>query len=70
MQQTAIQCFKFFGFLDYASWRSEFRRLIDDTPSIEVEEVIKHTDQVLHVSFSHDGKRFATSAKDGQIVVL
>jgi F-box/WD-40 domain protein 5 len=55
--------------IDYPSWRAEFRRLIDECPSIECQVLTKHTDQVLHVSFSHDGKRFATSAKDGLIVV-
>lgn len=44
-------------------------RLIDETPMMEVEVLTKHTDQVLHVSFSHDGQRFATTAKDGYIKV-
>lgn len=42
---------------------------MDETPSLEVQVLNKHTDQVLHVSFSHDGNRFATSAKDGHIMV-
>ena len=51
------------------NWRSEFIRLVDETPFVEAEVITKHTDQVLHVSFSHDGKRFATCGKDAFIYV-
>lgn len=52
-----------------SSWKAEFIRLFDEIPIVETEVVTKHTDQVLHVAFSHDGQRFATTAKDGFINV-
>ncbi|ODM90981.1 F-box/WD repeat-containing protein 5 [Orchesella cincta] len=60
---------KFVNPLSGDSWRTEFVRLIDEVPIVETEVVTKHTDQVLHVAFSHDGKRFATTAKDGYVYV-
>ncbi|XP_076436408.1 F-box/WD repeat-containing protein 5-like [Babylonia areolata] len=51
------------------SWRSEYRRLKDETPAVLCEELQKHRDQVLHVSFSHNGDMFATCSKDGKILV-
>lgn len=38
-------------------------------PIVLTEVLTKHTHQVLHVSFSNNGKMFATSSKDGWIVV-
>ncbi len=52
------------------SWRSEFQRLYDLTPVVCVEERTEHRDEVLHVSFSHDGTMFATCSKDGFVKVL
>ena len=52
------------------SWREEFKRLYFHTPTVEIETIQQHTDQVLHVSFSHSGEMFATSSKDGHIKVL
>ncbi|XP_019643356.1 PREDICTED: F-box/WD repeat-containing protein 5-like isoform X1 [Branchiostoma belcheri] len=51
------------------SWRSEFRRLHFLSPVALTETLKEHTDQVLHVSFSHNGKMFASSSKDGFIKV-
>jgi len=51
------------------SWREEYERLTDRCPCIESEVIRSHTDQVLHVSFSHDGRLFATTSKDGFIKV-
>lgn len=51
------------------TWREEYVRLHDQSPAVLCEEVKKHKDQVLHVSFSHNGKMFATSSKDGRIMV-
>lgn len=51
------------------SWRREFKRLQDESPALLCEEIKKHKDQVLHVSFSHNGQMFATSSKDGKIMV-
>ena len=33
------------------------------------EEMNRHKDQVLHVSFSHNGQMFATCSKDGKVMV-
>ncbi|XP_013420359.1 F-box/WD repeat-containing protein 5 [Lingula anatina] len=55
------------------SWYYEFQRLYYHTPVIQSENLQegpgRHTDQVLHVSFSHNGEYFATSSKDGTIKV-
>ncbi|XP_045614930.1 F-box/WD repeat-containing protein 5 isoform X2 [Procambarus clarkii] len=51
------------------SWRGEYHRLVEGTPVVETEEISEHNHQVLHVSFSHKGDMFATSSKDGFIVV-
>ena len=48
---------------------SEFKRLYYHIPVIESEVFHEHKDQVLHVSFSHNGKYFATSSKDGFVKV-
>ena len=52
-----------------SSWQSEYKRLLDESPAVLCEELTKHKDQVLHVSFSHNGEMFATSSKDGKIMV-
>ncbi|CAL1685041.1 unnamed protein product [Lasius platythorax] len=51
------------------SWLGEFKRLAYHTPLIETEILKEHSHQVLHVSFSHNGKMFATCSKDGYILV-
>lgn len=51
------------------SWFEEFKRLTYHTPLIETEVLNRHSHQVLHVSFSHNGKMFATCSKDGYILV-
>ncbi|KAM0733268.1 F-box/WD repeat-containing protein 5 [Formica fusca] len=51
------------------SWLGEFKRLAYHTPLIETEVLKEHSHQVLHVSFSHNGKMFATCSKDGYIFV-
>ncbi|KAL0118943.1 hypothetical protein PUN28_009521 [Cardiocondyla obscurior] len=51
------------------SWLGEFKRLAYHTPLIETEILKEHSHQVLHVSFSHNGKMFATCSKDGHILV-
>ncbi|OAD58000.1 F-box/WD repeat-containing protein 5 [Eufriesea mexicana] len=47
----------------------EFKRLTYHTPLLETEVFKEHSHQVLHVSFSHNGKMFATCSKDGCIFV-
>jgi len=52
------------------SWFDEYVRLWQHTPILETEVLKGHTHQVLHVSFSHNGKYFATCSKDGYILVV
>ncbi|XP_046635564.1 F-box/WD repeat-containing protein 5-like isoform X1 [Daphnia pulicaria] len=51
------------------SWFSEYLRLWQHTPILETEVLKGHTHQVLHVSFSHNGKYFATCSKDGYVML-
>ncbi|KAK3586732.1 hypothetical protein CHS0354_017531 [Potamilus streckersoni] len=51
------------------SWMKEYKRLYFHTPAVESEVIRSHTDEVLRVCFSHNGKMFATSSKDGFIKV-
>ncbi|XP_072208911.1 F-box/WD repeat-containing protein 5 isoform X2 [Excalfactoria chinensis] len=46
------------------SWYDEFQRLYDTIPCIEVQALKEHSDQVLHLSFSHSGCLFASCSKD------
>ncbi|XP_030062786.1 F-box/WD repeat-containing protein 5 isoform X3 [Microcaecilia unicolor] len=46
------------------SWYEEFKRLYDTIPCIKVQTLTEHTDQVLHLSFSHNGYLFASCSKD------
>ena len=52
------------------SWKAEFKRLYYHAPLIESEVLTDHTDQVLHISYSHNGQLFATSSKDCFVKVL
>lgn len=51
------------------SWVEEYKRLLYHTPCIESEVFKEHKDEVLHVSFSHNGKMFATTSKDSSVKV-
>ncbi|XP_072287534.1 F-box/WD repeat-containing protein 5 isoform X2 [Pyxicephalus adspersus] len=46
------------------SWYAEFQRLHDTVPSVEVDRLQEHTDQVLHISFSRAGDLCASCSKD------
>ncbi|KAM8933994.1 F-box/WD repeat-containing protein 5 [Pelodytes ibericus] len=46
------------------SWYEEFQRLSDTVPRVEVQQLSEHSDQVLHISFSHSGDLCASSSKD------
>lgn len=46
------------------SWYREFRRLFDCIPCVEVQTLTEHSDQVLHLAFSHRGHRFSSCSKD------
>lgn len=56
-------------FLIGESWLDEFRRLCYHTPIVQAETLTDHINQVLHVSFSHNGLYFATCSKDGYVLV-
>lgn len=46
------------------TWFSEFKRLNHHVP-VEESETHREKEQVLHISFSNDGKAFASSSKNG-----
>ncbi|MEE6504861.1 hypothetical protein FKM82_005362 [Ascaphus truei] len=45
-------------------WLEEFQRLCDTVPCVEVQTLSEHSDQVLHISFSHTGELCASCSKD------
>uniref|UniRef100_A0A182J6A0 Uncharacterized protein n=1 Tax=Anopheles atroparvus TaxID=41427 RepID=A0A182J6A0_ANOAO len=51
------------------SWRAEYRRLTSNVPMVLTDVLTNHSHQVLHVSFSHNGKMFATCSKDGFVIL-
>lgn len=55
--------------LGAVSWRSEYERLTTKIPLVQTELLEGHAHQVLHVSFSNNGKMFATCSKDGYVIV-
>ena len=55
--------------MEKTSWRSEYQRLVDNTPEICTEVLTAHTDEVLHVAFCQSGDRFVTCSKDGAFIV-
>ncbi|XP_069465873.1 F-box/WD repeat-containing protein 5 isoform X2 [Ambystoma mexicanum] len=52
-----------------SSWHEEFQRLYDTIPCVEVQTLREHSDQVLHLSFSHNGLLFASCSKDCTIKI-
>ena len=52
-----------------SSWFSEFQRLHQNTPLVEGQVLKEHTDEVLHVAFSHDGELLASSSKDCSVIL-
>lgn len=56
--------------LGATSWHSEYKRLTYNVPMLLTEDLqCVHNNQVLHVSFSHNGRMFATCSKDGFVHV-
>ncbi|XP_050403007.1 F-box/WD repeat-containing protein 5 [Patella vulgata] len=51
------------------TWLEEYRRLYCHSPVVLSEELAEHTDEIFHVAFSHDGKLFTTTGKDGNVKV-
>lgn len=58
-----------FFFSAAVSWCREFKRLFDCIPCVEVQTLREHTDQVLHLAFSHRGHRFSSCSKDCTVKV-
>ena len=52
-----------------SSWVLEHRRLTDEIPSVCSQTLTAHSDEVLHVSFSHGGTEVITCSKDGTFIV-
>jgi len=51
------------------SWREEVKRLTYHVPNVCCETFHVHSDEVLDVAFSHNGKYFCTSSKDALAIV-
>ncbi|KAK3097168.1 hypothetical protein FSP39_007058 [Pinctada imbricata] len=51
------------------SWQAEYKRLYYHAPTELSENLTLHSDEVLHVSFSHRGDMFSTTSKDATIKV-
>ncbi|XP_065202814.1 F-box/WD repeat-containing protein 5 [Planococcus citri] len=51
------------------SWYEEFKRLTFHAPLVETEILKSHSEPVLYVTFSHDGKYFVTCSMDGFVLV-
>ena len=48
---------------DAASWKEEYIRLKEGFPCVPQQTLKGHTDEVLHVAFSHDGSEIASCSK-------
>ena len=46
-----------------SNWRLEYERYVDRVPKVEVAILKGHTDEVLHVTFSHDGMQIASCSR-------
>lgn len=52
------------------SWKEEYKRLTNAVPCVEYNCITEHNDEVLHVSFSHNGTMFCTCSKDSTVKVF
>lgn len=52
-----------------SSWFEEYKRIYQTTPVVEGQVLKEHTDEVLHVTFSHDGQLLASSSKDCSVIL-
>lgn len=57
------------GLLRAPTWLEEFKWIHLNTPLIESQVLKMHTDEVLHVAFSHDGQLMASSSKDCSVIL-
>ena len=51
------------------TWKSEFERLTAHVPIKQWQILNLHTDEVLHVKFSHDGRQLVSCSKDNRFIV-
>lgn len=52
------------------SWRSSYEQIVVSVPRFETDHLVDyHHDQVLHVSYSHNGRYFSTCSKDGHVIL-
>lgn len=51
------------------TWKEEYCRLVERTPTVCVQELTLHKDEVLHVAFSTSGKEFVTNSKDATLKI-
>ncbi|XP_045472251.1 F-box/WD repeat-containing protein 5 [Harmonia axyridis] len=51
------------------SWYQEFKRLHYNIPVIQTEVIREHFDQVLHITFSHNGQYFVTCSRDCIVMI-
>ncbi|CAG0918516.1 unnamed protein product [Notodromas monacha] len=58
-----------FGITPPESWRLEYRRLHYCVPVVLTEDLQEHSHEVLHVTFSHDGRFFVTCSMDNFVHV-
>ena len=47
-----------------SNWKEEYRRLSDDVPMVISQELTAHKDEILCVTFCHDGTEFVSCSKD------
>ncbi|ESP05264.1 hypothetical protein LOTGIDRAFT_152090 [Lottia gigantea] len=51
------------------TWLEEYKHLHCHAPVMLSEELCEHSDEIFHISFSHNGKLFTTTGKDGSVKV-
>ena len=50
------------------SWKEDYIRLMDCVPCVATQTLKEHTDEVLHVAFSHNGAEIASCSRDNRII--
>ena len=52
-----------------STWKEEYIRLIEDIPTVLSQTLTAHTDEVLYVTFCHDGSEFVSCSKDHRLII-